>query len=653
LAEYDVSKLPLQPFHDPQRNWLLRARVLDVAGRTLATADSVPFCRLAPDPPQPPVGKVHIDQDNLLYVNGRPWLAWGKLYGFTPVYDGPADPGPGKYRDLRNLPAWGMYDRHGAAVADRAHFDLNCYRYTAATTPRETLEKAWQAERIYGSTAFIEPARTAASPADLANKFGGQDKLAQYLDFCRSAPMVVSVGPGIEETFAEFIPASAQRLAELRKIVEYLRQATDKPVMVGHGGYWNRLEFEKVPFFDIYDPETEPFYPAPVHTDLAPLVAGKPQVVWLRPQMYENIPYERWRYHTWVELMRGVRGWQMAHGPGDGSTYRGLHGEMEYIKPAVYSKDPGPAVEFQPWIEHWSRRHQGRLYIVGATTHGLASGAWRWSQCAPGPGGRARVTGQPHQLRQEDNAGGLLGGEPYCGPCMHCIQWLPDARRWPAGSRLAQWVRLDRQAPPQNLVLLAKCDGRWTRAAAWGPFDPARYQGDADRAAWFLRAFYRHASGMLGWDDKLVPKCLDYVVRKAANMGPLPAPGEWVRLETPLEKIEAAGALLDGVGFLHEGGRVEWGCTTILGPDGREQIVWGDTIGVPPEQLAHVTIGVPGLQAGTRIRVAFEDRELTAEDARFVDDFRGQDLYERFGGGPYAGYGDTPVALHVYELPAP
>ncbi len=33
--------------------------------------------------------------------------------------------------------------------------------------------------------------------------------------------------------------------------------------MVGHGGYWTRLEFEKVPFFDIYDPETEPWYPAP------------------------------------------------------------------------------------------------------------------------------------------------------------------------------------------------------------------------------------------------------------------------------------------------------------------------------------------------------------------------------------------------------
>jgi hypothetical protein len=271
------------------------------------------------------------------------------------------------------------------------------------------------------------------------------------------------------------------------------------------------------------------------------------------------------------------------------------------------------------------------------------------SLAASGPGGRARVTGQPHQVRQEDNAGGLIA-EPYPGPRMHCIQWLPDARRWPAGSRLVQWVRPDAQAPPQNLVLLAKCDGRWTRAAAWGQFDATRYQTDLDRAAWFLRAFYRHASGMLGWDNKQTPKCLDYVLKKALAMGPLPKPGEWTRLETPLEKIDAANVLLDGVGFLHEGGRVEWGHTLIVGADGREHTIWGDAIGLPPEQLAQVKITVAGLKAGTKVRVAFEDRELTASDGHFIDDFRGQDLYERFGGGPYSGYGDTPVALHVYEV---
>jgi hypothetical protein len=48
------------------------------------------------------------------------------------------------------------------------------------------------------------------------------------------------------------------------------------------------------------------------------------------------------------------------------------------------------------------------------------------------------------------------------------------------------------------------------------------------------------------------------------------------------------------------------------------------------------------------VRVLFEDRELKA--GIFVDDFRGRDLYQRFGGGPTTGYGDTPVAVHIYEV---
>ena len=133
--------------------------------------------------------------------------------------------------------------------------------------------------------------------------------------------------------------------------VEHLRKATGKPVMVGHGGYWTRLEFEKVPFFDIYDPETEPWYPAPLHTDLPPLVEGQPKVIWLRPQMYESVPYERWRYHVFVELMRGARGWQIAHGPGDASTFRGLHAELRHLQPAIYSTEKPPAVTIEPGIE--------------------------------------------------------------------------------------------------------------------------------------------------------------------------------------------------------------------------------------------------------------------------------------------------------------
>ena len=52
------------------------------------------------------------------------------------------------------------------------------------------------------------------------------------------------------------------------------------------------------------------------------------------------------------------------------------------------------------------------------------------------------------------------------------------------------------------------------------------------------------------------------------------------------------------------------------------------------QNVACTTTAVDGLSSGTRVRVLFDDRELEAADGCFVDDFRGQDLYQRLGGGP-------------------
>jgi hypothetical protein len=73
----------------------------------------------------------------------------------------------------------------------------------------------------------------------------------------------------------------------------------------------------------------------------------------------------------------------------------------------------------------------------------------------------------------------------------------------------------------------------------------------------------------------------------------------------------------------------------------------------PPGALARTKIHVAGLKAGSKIRVLFEEGELTAAKGFFTDDFRGQDLYQRYGGGFWTGYGDTPVALHIYEMGTP
>jgi hypothetical protein len=650
LADLDVSFLPVQPFAGPQRNWLIRASAIDQGGKILAAVESAPFCRQAHEPAQPPVKTVAI-KNNLLFVNGQPWMPWGACYGHVPVYDGPADPGPGKYLDLANLPVWSMYDRFTAEPYSRHKNNFNCLRYIAGSiTNPKLLDKHWLKDNLVASSAFIVPG-PAFSIEELIKSGGGKEKLYSNLAQYKTGP-VVSIAPGIEEAFGLFHGATPKQLKGLEEVVTFLRQQTSKPVMVGHGGYWNRLEFEKTPFFDIFDPETEPLYPANLHTDLMPLIKGKDKVAWLRPQMYEDVPYERWRFHVYVELMRGCRGWQIAHGPGDQSLFRGLRGELEFWKPIVYSSDPVPKIDIQPSMEHRAWRFQGKTYLIAATTRGLTLGKWRWQEEGETPwsaNGRSRLTTDPHLLLLETNSYGA-DQKVDQGPSIHGIQYLPQARSWPKGSKLVQWVKIDEKNQPTNLIALAKTEGRWIHGAAWGKFDPASWSKDPERAVWFLRSFYRHSYGFLGWDLKLLDRARPYMLSKTTPMGPVPAPGKWLRLEIPLEKIDAADGLLDGIAFAHEGGKVFWGPTSLIDPAGKESIIRGDFLEHPPADLARSKITVAGLKKGGTIRVLFEDRRLSAEDGYFLDNFCGQDLYQRYGGSYGSGYGNGPVALHLYEI---
>ncbi len=88
----------------------------------------------------------------------------------------------------------------------------------------------------------------------------------------------------------------------------------------------------------------------------------------------------------------------------------------------------------------------------------------------------------------------------------------------------------------------------------------------------------------------------------------------------------------------------------LISADGKETPVFGEHEDRPsPAELARVKIRFPGLRAGARVKVLFEDRELVAEEGLFVDDFQGADLYQRYG-GERSAYGNSPVVVHVYEI---
>src|SRR5262245_65685386 len=138
--------------------------------------------------------------------------------------------------------------------------------------------------------------------------------------------------------------------------------------------------------------------------------------------MYEDVPFERWRYHVFVELIRGARGWQIAHGPGDASTFRGLHAEVRRLQPAVYSKEPVPTVSSEPPLEHMTRKVGGKTVVVAASTHGLHFGTWAYDVDEKSPAGRARISADPYTFSDESDGYHAAAAPPAAGPCPHGIQ---------------------------------------------------------------------------------------------------------------------------------------------------------------------------------------------------------------------------------------
>ena len=652
LRDVNISALPIQPFDNPQRQWFLRALALDAQGGVLAQADSDPFCRLAHEPSQPALTNIVITTNNLLFADGRPYIPWGRIYQNVATYDGPAV--TNNYRDLRNLPTWNLYGwRFATYNMTRQLRDFNVVRYYCSSqTPKTTLLNTWSQDNIQCATAFAF-GYPVDKVSDMIARMGGQTAADAYLAWCSNAPMVVSMGPGIEECFSEFVAKTPEQIDGLRQVVEYIRDHTGKPVTASHGGYWNRFEFERIPFFDIFGPETEPLFPANIHTDITPFIQGQRKAVWLRPQMYENVPYERWRFHTFVELMRGCRGWEMAHGVGDLSLFRGLHGELDYLAPAAFSSDHGPAVDIDPPMEHWVRRANGKTTIIAATTRGLTLGKYRWDATRRSPVGRSRYTTGRNEARHDDNSY-CMGLETLStGPSLHGIQNMPDCRVWPAGSRLVQWVYLDPAATPTNLAFLVKGDGRWLYGVSWGAFN-SDFNTTSNRQEWFLRSLHKNSAGFAfsgGWGALLYEGNKGFVMTQSVDRGSLPAAGVWHRIEVPLSEFGITTQLVDGVAFIHnEEARVWWSHTTIVDPEGHTSVLFGDSVEYSPARLAETRISVQGLTEETPIRVLFEDRTLTGSDGFFTDDFQGKDMYQRFGGDFGLGYGAAPVALHIYEI---
>jgi len=156
------------------------------------------------------------------------------------------------------------------------------------------------------------------------------------------------------------------------------------------------------------------------------------------------------------------------------------------------------------------------------------------------------------------------------------------------------------------------------------------------------------------------------------NLRALPKAGEWVRIEFPAEKVDLVGHLVDGFAYMHRNGRVLWDYTALERNGEVVRVFSDDAVGIPREQLDAVRVNVPGLKAGTKVKVLFEGRDIVAEDGYFIDNMQGVDTYGFEAYGPEGdmfgfvrdedrelarmmpsghGYNYGPTAVRIYEIP--
>ena len=166
---------------------------------------------------------------------------------------------------------------------------------------------------------------------------------------------------------------------------------------------------------------------------------------------------------------------------------------------ATPTPSPGPSGSVV-WVED--------ALPAGATGHTQFETAWNWVSSSPAPFSGV----QGHQ------------SESVSGTHQHYFDGATDRLTIGTGDSVIVYVFLDATAMPDQIMLQWKA-GDWNHRAYWG----------ANSINW----------GTDGTDSRRF-------------MGPLPAAGQWVRLEVPARQVGLEGQTIDGMAFALFGGRATW-----------------------------------------------------------------------------------------------
>jgi hypothetical protein len=352
--------------------------------------------------------------------------------------------------------------------------------------------------------------------------------------------------------------------------------------------------------------------------------------------------------------------------PGDPTLFRGMNGEMKFIESFLFSQEKTPEVKVTPAVEHLVKSAKGKTYIMATNAGPIIGGDWKWNTELKDKGA-ASHTGDTlwnrfHSFMQDYHSHYYKDDRPV---------------EVKAGDKIVQYVQVPADQKVENAVLMVRGNGDWAYQAVWGDFNHQQFT-DSNVRLWLARDMHPMFWGTIGFvgpDAMPSPEGREklnkhvFTAEQFKKIGDLPAKGQWVRLEAPIEKLGLQpGSVIDGFGFMSKGGHAWWERTLLVRADGSEQVLCDGSAGIHPRELAKVRFEVPGLKAGTKVKVCFDQREIVAGEGFFEDDLtgsprsRGYDalwtgLYGDkigetgyYGDGTFYNYNFGRVAARLYEV---
>ncbi|MCX5659660.1 MAG: hypothetical protein NTW19_08060 [Planctomycetota bacterium] len=660
LTRLDLSKLKVWPHNYPVRDTVLVVRGVDKSGSELFRQSSDPFCRVEAPPNQEPIQKVEIRDDGAVLINGKPRFLVGATHQHSRLLHTP-----------ERIAQLGMMGHRLPQGKPAGTF--------------EGLRELWDKWRLYGLQVKPVSGMNGVTVVEDMNA----DQRAALEKFVKDGGMqnIVSINTGgWESTISLDNPANVEKHRQLN---DWIRRTTGRPVAISTSGAYNAWWLPNYPFYDINHAETEMWGPMDFNVIYVPYMkrAGAKSAWVYLPQLYDNTPYERYRFETYENIIRGSAGVSMIQGIGDPTFNRGLAGELRYLEAPLNSTDIRKDVRPEPLISYKATRYEGKTYIAATNAGPVQVGQWNWHE-GDAQSGRAAHDGDTVNT-QWFRPNGIR---------IHGFRGLALPEMIQKGDKIVQYVWIDPKEKPDWAMVCVRGDGRFAHNAVLGDFNWDKFKKDDGNIIMYSELnhsvwheinwaiddkIYERAVVLLGQKEADRLKKLDKIgrekVEKVAyqaghfqNIGKLPTAGAWHRIDIDAEKFGLVGKLVDGFAFLTQNGRAKWDYSALERNGQTVRVFCEDTVGIDRSLLHAVRFNVPDLKAGVKIRVLFENREITAEEGGFTDDFRGTDTYGREGGAVVgdmfgfildpdrelvrmipSGYGYTygPTAVHLYEIP--